>query len=253
MHPTISRFASATFYGSRLLDGDEAVGRESDPAYAWRKDLPAFCPLAFLNLATSAEVAGGASRANREEADLAVNVASTFLAAHDRFNKKQESPSVAIVAFYSAQIAEIKQALKKNPRQQHRLLGSVEVNTVDAFQGREKDVVILSCVRASDDGVGFLRDARRLNVAVTRAKHACILIGHDRTLRTDDRWRSLLDDTLHRGAFVDVPRASADLCSLAARRPPSKGGSSFVDDIDSFAQETPQNVRTSEQEDGELR
>jgi len=89
----------------------------------------------------------------------------------------------------------------------------VEIDTVDAFQGREKDYVIVSCVRAGNEGVGFLRDERRLNVALTRAKHGCVVIGREATLRTDARWRGLLDAA----TVVDVASSDAALSSLAPR------------------------------------
>jgi len=239
MHPTIAEFASEAFYGGRLRDGETAAGRATDPAFAWREHVPAFAPLTFLNLATSAEVTGqgGASRANREEADLAANVVVAFLEAHARANRRDEdgesrayeAPSVGIIAFYRDQLEEIRQACRAAARKSRELVRP-EVNTVDGFQGREKDVIILSCVRAGADGVGFLRDARRLNVAVTRAKYACVVIGHDRTLRADPRWRSLLDYAQARGAFVDVPRAHADLFNLKARSSSASARRSYYDE-----------------------
>ena len=95
----------------------------------------------------------------------------------------------------------------------------MEIDTVDAFQGREKDYVIVSCVRAGNEGVGFLRDERRLNVALTRAKHGCVVIGREATLRTDARWRGLLDAA----CIVDVASSDAALESLGARGAPVLG------------------------------
>lgn len=70
----------------------------------------------------------------------------------------------------------------------------ISVTTVDGCQGQEYDIVIFSAVRANDNGrVGFLRDARRLNVAVTRPKHTLIVVCHTKTVSTDDCWLSLIE------------------------------------------------------------
>ena len=66
----------------------------------------------------------------------------------------------------------------------------IEVNTVDGYQGREKDFIIISTVRSQ--GLGFLRDYRRMNVAVTRAKHMLWIIGNEKSLRLDPNWTALV-------------------------------------------------------------
>ena len=69
----------------------------------------------------------------------------------------------------------------------------VEINTVDGFQGREKDIIIMSCVRSNDNGtIGFLSDRRRMNVAITRAKHSLFVIGNSKTLNKDKNWREFI-------------------------------------------------------------
>jgi superfamily I DNA and/or RNA helicase len=70
---------------------------------------------------------------------------------------------------------------------------SVEVHTVDGYQGREKEVILFSCVRSNDEGnVGFLADSRRLNVALTRARRGLIVVGDPDTLRSDETWSAWL-------------------------------------------------------------
>ncbi|CAK4473014.1 unnamed protein product [Aphanomyces euteiches] len=71
----------------------------------------------------------------------------------------------------------------------------VDAITVDAMQGREADVVVLSCVR-TDNKIGFLRNPNRLNVAISRAKEALYIVGHLPTLRSDEMWRKLLNHDL---------------------------------------------------------
>ena len=81
--------------------------------------------------------------------------------------------------------------------------GSIEVSSVDGFQGREKEVILFSCVRSNDaGGVGFLSDARRLNVALTRARSGLVVVGNDATLRVDPNWRAFLAHVEKRGCVV---------------------------------------------------
>jgi len=80
-------------------------------------------------------------------------------------------------------------------------------NTVDGFQGQEKDIIILSCVRSGPNlrTIGFLKDVRRMNVALTRAKSSLFVIGNGPTLeRSDERWKTIVGDSRERGFFVDV-------------------------------------------------
>ena len=82
---------------------------------------------------------------------------------------------------------------------------AVEVASVDSFQGKEKDLVLYSCVRsATKAGLGFVKDLRRLNVALTRARHALYIIGADQALRQSATWAALIDDAAARGLSRDV-------------------------------------------------
>ncbi|KAG7206097.1 hypothetical protein KM043_003491 [Ampulex compressa] len=78
----------------------------------------------------------------------------------------------------------------------------IEVNTVDSFQGQERDVIVMSCVRSQ--GIGFLSDRQRLCVALTRAKHSLILCGNFNTFMRDPMWNALLTDARSRGVFCNV-------------------------------------------------
>ena len=77
----------------------------------------------------------------------------------------------------------------------------VSVATVDSFQGSERDVVVVSCVRAGTQGVGFLEDERRLNVALTRAKCVCAVFGHVSTLEREATLGSMVADARRRGVL----------------------------------------------------
>jgi len=85
-----------------------------------------------------------------------------------------------------------------------RRLVNVEVNTVDGYQGREKEIVIISFVRSNKEGdIGFLNDLRRLNVALTRAKRKLIAIGDAETLSVNDTYRRFIDFVKSKGLFVE--------------------------------------------------
>jgi senataxin len=88
-----------------------------------------------------------------------------------------------------------------------------DVNTVDGFQGREKDIVIFSCVRSHDpqsgrNGIGFLSDVRRMNVAITRAKSSLYVIGNDNTLESNSDWKDFVEHVKSHGSFIEVVSSS---------------------------------------------
>jgi len=75
---------------------------------------------------------------------------------------------------------------------------TIEVNTVDAFQGSEKDIIIFNCVRSNHESMvekslGFLLDERRLNVAITRPKYFLMIVGNSRTLKKSDVWENMIN------------------------------------------------------------
>merc|ERR1719387_1632789 len=85
-----------------------------------------------------------------------------------------------------------------------RMYRDVEVASVDAFQGREKDYIILSCVRSDDrQGIGFLSDPRRLNVALTRAKYGLMILGNPKALWRHPLWNSLVKHNGLHGCLVE--------------------------------------------------
>ena len=80
----------------------------------------------------------------------------------------------------------------------------LEIASVDSFQGREKDFIIISCVRSNEDlGIGFLSDPRRLNVSITRAKYGLIIVGNARVLSKNQIWCNLLNHFQNEGLLVE--------------------------------------------------
>jgi hypothetical protein len=87
-------------------------------------------------------------------------------------------------------------------------LPDIRVATVDSFQGQESDFVVFSAVRAGSSHIGFVKDMQRLNVAITRAKHALVIVCDARTMESNEGWRSLIRSANVRGLLSHVPVAS---------------------------------------------
>ena len=180
MHPAISDFPNRTFYEGRLVDGITAAERPNPAGLLWNDwEVPmAFLPVNGDELLSP----DGASKENPAEAGWVAKILENLLQAGDL-----EEADIGIITPYAGQVRAIRDALPERN-------DSVEVHTVDGYQGREKEVIIFSCVRSNSDGtVGFLSDERRLNVALTRAKRGLIVIGDPDTLRNDETWASWLD------------------------------------------------------------
>ncbi len=115
---------------------------------------------------------------NRAEIDFVIKTVENML------NRGVRAEDIAVISPYKAQV----NALSTE------MTAAVEIDTVDAFQGREKDVVIISFVRSNlRENIGFLNDYRRLNVSISRAKKKLILIGNFTTLLSDDLFKRLID------------------------------------------------------------
>ena len=101
-------------------------------------------------------------------------------------------PTIAIISPYRGQIAVLKEQLEHATALQP-YLHAISVNTIDSFQGQEKETIILSLVRSNDDGdIGFLKDYRRMNVAITRAKEQLFVIGDSATIGADSFYNAFL-------------------------------------------------------------
>ena len=139
--------------------------------------------------------AGGASFLNKPELDALVGVVASLLATSDL-----RAEDIGVITPYAAQRRAIADALAAGGG------GAVEVNTVDAYQGREKDVIIISTVRSNARRtLGFVRDDRRMNVALTRARRAVVLVGDPATLREDDTWRKFIHQCTDDGCVLTPP------------------------------------------------
>ncbi|KAJ6619425.1 AAA domain-containing protein [Mycena sp. CBHHK59/15] len=128
----------------------------------------------------------------------------------------------SVISMYRAQILELR-------RQFSQQFGSdvtqtVDFNTVDGFQGQEKDIIILSCVRAGPglESIGFLSDVRRINVALTRSKSSLFILGNAPTLsRSNEIWSTIISDARSRASLVEADAMYFSAPAAQARRSPS--------------------------------
>lgn len=198
MHPCLSRFPSNTFYEGSLQNGVTIADRTRHSDFPWpQPDTPMF----FYVTSGQEEISGsGTSYLNRTEAANVEKLVTKFL-------KSGVSPEqIGIVTPYEGQRAYLVQYMQFNGSLHSKLYQEVEVASVDAFQGREKDFIILSCVRANEhQGIGFLNDPRRLNVALTRAKYGIIIVGNPKVLSKQALWNHLLTFYKEEGVLVEGP------------------------------------------------
>ncbi|XP_076958992.1 putative helicase MAGATAMA 3 [Bidens hawaiensis] len=217
MHPHIREFPSRYFYQGRLTDS-ESVNSLPDEVYY--KD-PMLKPYVFYDVTHGREShrGGSVSYQNVHEAQFGLRLYQHL----QKFVKSLGvgKVSVGIITPYKLQ-------LKCIQREFEAVLKSEEgkdlyINTVDAFQGQERDVIIMSCVRASNHGVGFVADIRRMNVALTRAKRALWVMGNASTLVQSDDWAALIADAKTRQCYMDMDSVPKDFMGPKVAQPPVYG------------------------------
>lgn len=180
MHTQIMEFSSHRFYDDRLI---------AHPSVANRLLPTGDKPFTFIDTAGAGyeEQAEGTSIANPEEA--------AFVARHIA-GQNYAAASVAVIAPYKEQVNILKDILNGTP---------VEVNTVDGFQGQERDVVYISLTRSNSSGtIGFLSDYRRMNVALTRARCKLVLVGDSATLALTPFYADLIAYAESLGGYESV-------------------------------------------------
>lgn len=153
MHPDISQLPSRVFYKGRLKDGP---GMASKAARPWHTNI-LFGTYRFFNIFRGQESPGSShSLINKTEVQVAVSLYGRLLA---EFSSVDFNFRVGVVSMYRAQILELRRAFES--RFGVDITSQVDFNTVDGFQGQEKDIIILSCVRAGPglQNVGFLSGA----------------------------------------------------------------------------------------------
>jgi regulator of nonsense transcripts 1 len=174
-------------------------------------------PIFFYNSIGLEEVsASGTSYLNRSEAYNVERIISSFL------RSGVEGRQLGIITPYEGQRAFITNYLLQGSSLSPIAYTDIEISSVDSFQGREKDFIILSCVRSNENlGVGFLSDPRRLNVALTRAKYGLVICGNAKVLAKQPLWSNLLNFYKELGVLVEGPLSYLKPCMLSLA-PPQK-------------------------------
>lgn len=206
MHPCLSDFPSNVFYEGALENGVGAAERTRRSLdFPWHNP---DSPMMFINCTGKEEISGsGTSYLNRSEAVLCEKIVTRLL----RSTSGTVLPShIGVITPYEGQRAYIQHTMQTHGALSKDLYMAVEVASVDAFQGREKDYIVLSCVRSNEHGgIGFLTDPRRLNVALTRAKFGLIILGNARLLAKYPLWHHLVAHYKAKGLLLEGTVLSA--------------------------------------------
>jgi predicted DNA helicase len=202
MHEDIMTFSDQRFYGGKLhADGTVRYHTLYDLEYdasskfdSVRDILSPDEPLVFADTsaldATERQRSRSHSRENQREADIVNRLADGCVQANI-------SPiDIAVIAPYSDQV----DLIRKNSD-----YDDIEIDSVDGFQGREKEVIIISLTRSNESGVvGFLSDERRFNVALTRAKRKLVVLGDSSTVCSEQIYRGFVDHVEDNGRYVEL-------------------------------------------------
>ena len=188
MNEQIMKFSSEWFYNGMV---------ESAPTVSHRGILDYDTPMMWIDTAEcdgKEEFVGeNFGRINRTEAELTLQTLQQYLEKIGKQRILEESIDVGIISPYRAQVQLLRKELRKREffRPYRHLL---TVNTVDGFQGQERDIILISLVRSNDGGdIGFLRDLRRMNVAITRARMKLIILGSSETMTSHPFYKKLYE------------------------------------------------------------
>lgn len=184
MNETLMRFSSEWFYEGRLQAAPEVSQRS---LLSLMDD-----PLVWVESEGAEEFVGANfGRINKVEAELTLQSLRDYCQRVGMERIRAERVDFGIISPYRAQVQYLRHLLKRDEMLK-AIRRQITVNTVDAFQGQERDVICVSLVRANDQGqIGFLADLRRMNVAMTRARMKLIIIGDSATLTKHKFYRAL--------------------------------------------------------------
>ena len=193
MNEEIMRFSSDWFYGNQV---------ESAPEVKYRSILDLDIPMTWIDTSeftvdglqfTEEFVGESFGRINKAEEELTLLTLENYFKKIGKERILEERLDVGIISPYRVQVQYLRRLLKKKEwTKPFRHL--ISVNTVDGFQGQERDIILISLVRSNDEGqIGFLRDLRRMNVAITRARMKLIILGDASTMTRHPFYKKLYE------------------------------------------------------------
>ena len=196
MHQDIMKFSSAYFYRDELVAHDSVKSRLLNEQES---------PVEFIDTAgcgyNESQDPETLSRFNEDEARLLIAQVESLIVRIGESTWAEEKISLGLITPYRAQVDYLNKLADASPVLEP-LQHFININTVDAFQGQERDVIAISFVRSNDKSeVGFLSDIRRTNVAMTRAKKKLIMIGDSATLGSHPFYNELLDYVQNGGFY----------------------------------------------------
>lgn len=197
MHEAIAKFPSEWFYHGQL---------KSAPSVGFRNILEYEAPMVWLdtsdleyNEQATADLSG---RYNTEEAKFIVKALGDYATEVGIKRIQEERIDFGLISPYKNQVQKLRQLVKQSATLKP-IKHSITINTIDGFQGQERDVILISLVRANEEGnIGFLRELRRMNVAITRAKMKLIIVGAADTLTRHPFYKKLYENIERDGKIV---------------------------------------------------
>ncbi|KAL7481216.1 hypothetical protein ACHAW6_006890 [Cyclotella cf. meneghiniana] len=220
MHPILSEFPSNMFYEGSLQNGVTESDRQLRhlPGYTGKDDFPwpiKSKPMFFWGVSGMEEISpSGTSYLNRTEASYVEKIVTHLL------KMGVSSSQIGVITPYDGQKKYVSEHMRRAGPLAASVYEAIEVNSVDAFQGREKEIILVSCVRSSESqGIGFLADPRRLNVALTRARLGLVLLGNARVLSKNPLWAALLLHFKEHETLVEGPLNNLQQSFMTFARP----------------------------------
>lgn len=211
MEPEILAFSNQQFYKNQVKTDSTVLSRLTNKIEAINGielPQPLQLPFTFIDTAGADLIESkdkeSESRYNIGEAKLLVQLIALLFKGNYKLNQESANPSIGLIAPYKLQVDSLFKELEELGLIEN-LKEIIEVDTVDSFQGAERDWIGVSLTRSNDDcEIGFLNDLRRINVAMTRARSRLIMIGDSATLTSNKFYSDLIDFAQIQNSYVSV-------------------------------------------------